>query len=77
MQIELRIFGNLREYIKPAENPLQVALHKGATVLDLLKAVGIPRDKIKVIFVNARQENSHYLLHEGDRVGIFPPSGGG
>jgi molybdopterin converting factor small subunit len=77
MQIEVRIFGNLREYVKGSEHPLLIALHEGATVDDLLKAVCIPLRKTKLIFVNARQENAEHRLQDGDRVGIFPPSGGG
>jgi len=77
MQIEARIFGDLRKYVKGSEKPLTIALHKDATVRDLLKAVRIPPEKVKVIFVNARQEKADYRLREGDRAGIFPPSGGG
>lgn len=77
MQIEVRIFGNLRQYLKVSEHPLEVALPKDATVGDLLKSVRIPPEKAKLIFVNARREHAAYRLQEGDRVGIFPPSGGG
>jgi len=77
MQIELRIFGNLREYVKGSENPLSITVHKDATIVDLLKVAGIPLEEANVIFVNARQAHAHSLLQEGDRVGIFPPSGGG
>ena len=77
MQIEMRIFGDLRTYAKGSEKPLSIALHEDATVEDILTAVGIPLEAVKVIFVNARQEKADCRLQEGDRVGIFPPSGGG
>jgi molybdopterin converting factor small subunit len=77
MQIEVRIFGELRKSVKGSEKPLTIALHRDAMVGDLLKAVSIPQERVKVIFVNGRQEKADHRLEEGDRVGIFPPSGGG
>jgi molybdopterin converting factor small subunit len=77
MKIEVRLFASLREHLKGSENPLRIVLHEDATVDDLLKTVGIPVEKTKVIFVNGRQEQVGRPLREGDRVGIFPPSGGG
>jgi len=77
MQIEVRILGHLRKYVKGSEKPLTIALHKDAAVRDLLKSVRISPEKAKVIFVKARQEKADYRLQEGDRVGIFPASGGG
>lgn len=77
MQVEVRIFGNLRKFVEGSENLLTIVLDQDATVGDLLKTLGIPLEKAKLIFVNARQAKAGYGLQEGDRVGIFPPSGGG
>ena len=77
MQVEVRIFADLRKYVSGSENPLPIELNEGATIQDLLAEIGIPREKIKVIFVNSHQESLDFKLSVGDRVGIFPPTGGG
>lgn len=77
MRVEVRIFADLRNYVPGSENPLFVRLPEGSTVHDLLAMLGVPAEKVKVIFVNSRQKSPDFLLSEGDRVGIFPPTGGG
>jgi len=71
MQIEVRIFGNLREYVKDSENPLSITVHKDATVLDLLKVANIPLGKVNIIFVNARQAHAHYKLRQRETASAY------
>jgi molybdopterin converting factor small subunit len=53
------------------------SLPERATVHDLALALGLPVAEIKIIFVNGRSAELPDSLHEGDRVGFFPPVGGG
>jgi len=75
IEIELRLFATLAEYI-PAE-PEQFKLPHGTRAEELLLILGIPREKAKLIFINGKKEDYDHELHHGDRVGIFPPVGGG
>jgi len=77
MKVEVRIFSTLRKFVSSSEKPMKVTLDEEATINDLLNFINIPPQKVKFTFVNFRQEPSTYRLKEGDRVGIFPPSGGG
>jgi molybdopterin converting factor small subunit len=55
----------------------QFCLPKQATVHDLARALALPEQEIKIIFVNGRSAELPDSLHEGDRIGFFPPVGGG
>lgn len=59
------------------DGPSSFSIQEGSTVIDLFEVLGILGEDVKLIFVNGKRRNSDYVLHEGDRVGLFPPVGGG
>lgn len=77
MQVEVRLYAGLRPSGPGGHAPLKPSLQEGATVHALLKLLDLPLERVKVVFVNGRQQPPDYVLHEADRVGIFPPAGGG
>ena len=54
---------------------LQIAA--GSNVFDVVRALGIPEDIVKVMIVNGRPARMTSALADGDTVGLFPPLGGG
>lgn len=60
-----------------AGSRLEVELPEGSTLDDLVAHLALPREQVKVAFVNARARDLGYGLQPGDEVGIFPPVGGG
>ncbi len=74
MQIELKCYATLKE-MEPESGKLRLA--EGARVEDALQAVDMPTEKVKLIFVNGIHANLKKELKSGDRVGVFPPVGGG
>ena len=56
---------------------MTVSLPEGSTIADLASILNLPEDEIKVTFVNGRSRSSETGLADGDRVGFFPPVGGG
>jgi len=57
--------------------PLEVEVPDGSILADLVDSLTLPREKIRVAFVNGRAQKLDYRLVPGDEVGIFPPVGGG
>ena len=55
----------------------QHAVAAGTTVAALIENLGIPRSDVKLVFVNGRKADAETVLTGGDRVGLFPPVGGG
>lgn len=49
----------------------------GATIGDLPAMLGLPAERIHVIFRNNRHAEREVLLQEGDHVAFFPPVAGG
>ena len=54
---------------------LQIA--DGSSVFDVVRALDMPEDIVKVIIVNGRPARMTSPVADGDAVGLFPPLGGG
>ena len=57
--------------------PLEVELPEGSTLIDVVDHFALPRESVRVVFVNGRTQKLNYRLVPGDQVGIFPAVGGG
>ena len=57
--------------------PLEVELPESSTLADLVAHMGLPREELKLMFVNGRARELDHRLDPGDEVGLFPPVGGG
>lgn len=79
MQVEVRLYGVLRKYLpntRPGEG-YKVDLPEGATVADLMSALGMPVDDVNQAFVNGQTVDLAHVLADGDNVRVFSPLGGG
>ncbi len=75
IQIELNFFVTLSVYLPRNKHAFTVP--EGTTVEMLMKKLDIPDDAVKLIFVNGRKQDKTYCLQNHDRLGLFPPVGGG
>lgn len=80
--VEVRVFANFRQMINPSvapnpDNPFQVEINESMTLKDLIEFIGLPEDTIVIPLVNGLRQPMNYFLNAGDRVGLFPPIGGG
>ena len=57
--------------------PIEVELPDNSTLADLADVLALPREQIKVTFVNGIARQLDHRLDPGDKIGIFPPVGGG
>lgn len=73
--VELKFFVTLAPYMP--ENAHAYSIEENTRVDALIKNLGIPDDLVKLIFINGRKQDSRYPLKHGDRLGLFPPVGGG
>lgn len=79
IEVEVRLYATLRKYHSDLGigEPFVIALDDKAKLGNLLDELKIPKEEIKAAFVNGKWEEESYLLRDGDRIGIFPPIGGG
>lgn len=73
--IDLKLFVTLAKYLP--ENAEAFQVEQGTRVEKLMEDLGIPGDSVKLIFVNGKRQGRDYCLQDGDRLGLFPPVGGG
>jgi len=79
MPLKILLSSTLRKY-RPDYDPvkgLELAADGEKTVADVCRKINIPADKIKVVMVNGKSESLDCVLAGDERVGLFPPVGGG
>jgi sulfur carrier protein ThiS len=79
MEIELNLFATLKRFMpnKAKGNSWNISINEGTKVRELLEQLKIPTDAVKLVFLNGIHANGDETLKDGDRVGAFPPIGGG
>ena len=74
-QIQLKLFATLQEFTPSSAD--NFIIDQGTRICDLLDQINIPQEKAKLIFINGVKAGMTSVLEGGERVGIFPPVGGG
>jgi sulfur carrier protein ThiS len=79
MKIDLNLFATLTKYmpVDTGGKPCAMDIHEGTTIKSFLQDLAVPEKEIKLIFLNGLHAKGDEILKEGDRIGVFPPIGGG
>ena len=79
MQIRVKLFATLGRHARngAAGVPFEMEVSNGATLTHLVDALNLPREEVKVFFVNGRARPIDWPLRQNDEVGIFPLIAGG
>ena len=75
-RIQLKLYAMLQKRM-PTRDPDRFEIDAGMTVEQLLAALDIAVSEAKLVFVNGKKAPLSTALTGGERVGIFPPVGGG
>ena len=73
--IQIKLFANLQPFMPPSGEKYRI--NSGTSIRNLLEQLNIPQEKAKLIFIDGIKANLSSTLDGGERVGIFPPVGGG
>jgi sulfur carrier protein ThiS len=73
--ITLKLYATLQAFLPPSGEIVPIA--PGMTVQELLAQLNLPLEKAKLIFIDGLKADTLSRLNGGERVGIFPPVGGG
>jgi molybdopterin converting factor small subunit len=75
MKVTVKLHASLRPYGRSDSNdglfPLETM--DKATVREVLRELGIPPEKVKMILLNGKGGNPDSQLNDGDRIAFFPP----
>ncbi len=75
IKIDLNLFVTLSKYLPEDSDCFEVS--DNTSVEKLISDLGIEQGSVKLIFVNGKKQDHSYVLKNGDRLGLFPPVGGG
>ena len=73
--IQVKLFATLEPFTPPSGEKYRI--DPGISIRSLLKQLNLPEEKAKLIFIDGIKANLSSTLNGGERVGIFPPVGGG
>ncbi len=77
MNVNIKCFAQLaKEHVCDYKGSTAHELPEEATVNDLIEQLGLPREDIKVIFVNNTIVAAGTVLRNGDNVALAPVTGG-
>ncbi|MGB4441129.1 MAG: MoaD/ThiS family protein [Coriobacteriia bacterium] len=79
MRVDVVLFAHLSTFQpdgRGGRHSRAFDLPGGTRIADVVEMIGLP-DEPRVIFVNSRHAPEDAVLHEGDRLAIFPPVAGG
>ena len=79
MPLKILLSSTLRKYVSDYDpvKGMSFSVDVEITVEELCERINIPCDKIKIVMVNGKSKSMDHLLKGGERVGLFPPIGGG
>jgi len=76
MKVNLKCFAELSEGdVCDFTGSDQYEISEGDTVENLLDRLGMPKEEIKIIFLNHKIVDFGAVLHDGDQLGLAPPVG--
>jgi sulfur carrier protein ThiS len=75
--VSVRLLGDVRRFVRESPDGLTRRIPEGATIADLLGALGIPLDEELVIGINNSLAGRETTLAAGDSVLLVTPMAGG
>ena len=73
--VELKLYATLKRHMPDDGNAVPIA--PGITVAALLQTLNVDLAAAKLVFINGRKATVDTPLSGGERIGVFPPVGGG
>jgi molybdopterin synthase sulfur carrier subunit len=79
MPLQVFLNASLRRYV-PGYNPydgLSLEVSPGTPVSRIISLLDLPAKEVTLIMVNGVRQQPDFPLQGGERLGLFPPIGGG
>ena len=76
MQIDVKLYGDLKKFAPGRQTNFALTLNSGATLGDVLTMLSIPMDRC-VSLINGRRATIEAPVKASDILVLFPPVSGG
>lgn len=82
LRVEVRVFAFLRQQVRPGltddpREPFNVMVPPETSLTKLTEILFTAPEGAIITLVNGLRQPLDYVIRDGDRVGLFPPIGGG
>ncbi|MFW5908040.1 MAG: MoaD/ThiS family protein [Desulfosalsimonas sp.] len=79
MELEVYLYASLAKYLpdNASGKVVMVSAQPGSTAKQILGKLGVPEKEVKIAFINGVRKDLDSPVSDGDRIGFFPPVGGG
>ena len=72
--IDIKLFATLRRAFSVPEG---MDVGRSRSVADLIEDIGVPADKVAIIFIDGRHAGLSDTVNPGQTLSLVPPLGGG
>ena len=79
MPLQILLNATLRQFV-PGYDPYQgifLEIPHGMPVFQIITRLGVPPEEVTLIMVNGVRQGPDFSLQGDERLGLFPPIGGG
>jgi molybdopterin converting factor small subunit len=76
MQIDVKLYGDLKKFAPDRQTNFLLTLNSGATLGQVLRMLSIPMERC-VSLINGRRATTDAVIADGDILVLFPPISGG
>jgi len=79
MPLQIFLNATLRQYI-PGYDPyrgISLEVDPGMSCARVIERLGLPPQEVTLIMVDGRRREADFILQGNERLGLFPPIGGG
>ena len=79
MPLQIFLNATLRQYVadyNPYEG-ISLKVPPGTPVARVISQLGLPAHEVRLIWVDGRRREADFALQGNERLGLFPPIGGG
>lgn len=72
--INIRFYEELNDFLRPSQRKRELIkkLNHQTTVKDVIESFGVPHTEVDLALVNGKSVPFDYLLHNGDRISVYP-----
>ena len=77
MNITLKLYTVLREYLPGDLKDNTLSIPDNSRVVDVINMLKIPDELPRIILINGTQGNPESEICDGDELSMFPPISGG
>ena len=69
-----RFYEELNDFLPPERRKTEFdyQFERRASIKDVIEALGVPHTEVELILVNRESVDFGYILHDGDRVSVYP-----